>query len=158
MGGGELRIPTLKECSADIRAIAKRSKDEDGNCLEWDEDALRLLTEREWPGNHAELRKVILLLQQNAKGQRVSATDVVAAASEEETPSRSSGSRGSRSLRDVLTACRTSYFEAAYQLLGENSQAVAEMTHSPERLVREIVETSPATGSSADDRTDSLDS
>ena len=139
MGGGELTIPRLKETPSDIRALAAATKDEEGNPFEWEEDALRSLTDREWPGNHMELRKALLRLQQNAGGPKISATDVIAAAVEEESPSSGPEETKKRSLHEILSECRSSYLDAAYRLLGEDSQAVAEMAQVPQRLVEETL-------------------
>lgn len=137
MGGGELTIPRLKECSADIRALALATTDESGNPFEWEEDALRSLTERDWPGNHAELRKVLVRLQQKTGGAKITATDVIAAVTEEEKPSSGAEEPEKRSLFEILTECRASYLQAAYHLLGEDLGAVAEMAHVPQELVED---------------------
>jgi len=135
MGGGELTVPRLKDCSSDIRTLALGSRDEEGTGLEWGEEALRALMEREWPGNHAELRNVLQRLGKNASGRKITATDVIAAATEEESPASGSSGTRARSMRDILTECRASYLEAFHRMLGGDIQAVARMTHtSPEYI------------------------
>lgn len=139
MGGAELAVPPLKDCPEDVCALARSTRDESGAPLEWEGDALRALAEREWPGNHAELRKVLLRLQQRGSSKKLTATDVIAAASEEETPSAGSNRIARRSLRETLVECRSSYLEALHDLLGGDAAAVAATASVPQRMVESVV-------------------
>lgn len=137
MGGSELQLPALKDCPADIRTIALEARDQGGNLLKWEESALRALTERDWPGNHAELRKLLIRIQDESSGGEISTADVIAATAGEESSATKAAE--TKSLRATLVSCRSAYIEAAFELLGEDVHAVSEMTQASPPLIEEIL-------------------
>lgn len=135
MGGSEITVPTLSECPEDLEAIARASSGSDGNPLRWDDEAIRALKERDWPGNHAELQKVLVRVHQEAEAGHVTAATVLAATAEEESPSTTRRQTARKSLRELLAECRDSYLGAADRLLAGDAEAVAKLADTPVRLV-----------------------
>ncbi len=139
MGSAELSVPPLRNCPEDIKAMARACHRDDGSPLDWEENALKALADREWPGNHAELRKVLLRLQQDNRGEPVTATEVIAVAAEQDAPVSETGQTERRPLIETLEDCRKSYLQAAFSLLDKDADAVARMAQVSPTLVRRVV-------------------
>jgi len=139
MGGSELQCPPLRECPEDIEFIARSTKAEDGTPLQWTQEAIASLTEREWPGNHSELRKTLLFIQQDYSGDPVSLSVVMKALSEGDTKSTPTTKQVEKSLFESLEACRSSYLQALAELTGEDAELIATLTKAPKELVERMM-------------------
>ncbi|HKS30529.1 MAG TPA: sigma-54 dependent transcriptional regulator [Pyrinomonadaceae bacterium] len=85
-----LRVPPLRERSADIPILAARflrvAASDTGRSLRFSEAALRLLMAYEWPGNVRELESAIEYAVLRARGSEVAAEDLPAKLQTEDAP------------------------------------------------------------------------
>ncbi len=139
MGGLEIHVPPLRECPEDIEYLARSTQTEAGTPLLWEDAAIRVLTEQDWPGNHSELRKVLLQLQKGDPAKPVRVSDVQEALGEGKVASPSRLDTKNISLQETLKACRSSYLHALFDLLGGESKAVASLARVRPELVEDIV-------------------
>ena len=139
MGGAEIRVPPLANCPEDIEAIARAAEDESGEPLQWEEETIAVLRARDWPGNHAELRKVLLQLQKSNPNQPVSPADFLAAVSEGDAPGPGKRSAPERSLFEELEESRGSYLKGLGDLLGNDPPTIARIAGVSEKLAEKIL-------------------
>jgi len=139
MGGAEIRVPPLASCPEDIEEIARAGGGESGEPLQWEEGTIAALRAWEWPGNHAELRKVLLRLQKSNPDQPISPGDFLAIASEEFASASGHRVAQDRTLLEELEESRSSYLKALGELLGDDPATVARVAGISEKLAGEIL-------------------
>ncbi len=139
MGGAEIRIPPLANCPEDIEAIARAVEDESGKPLQWEEETIAALRARDWPGNHAELRKVLLRLQKSNPDQPVSPENFLAIASDGYASAPGNRATPDRTLLEELEESRNSYLKGLGDLLGDDPATVARVAGISEKLAEKIL-------------------
>jgi len=141
MGGTEIHVPALKDCPEDIEFLAANFQTESGIPLKWEPEALKVLRERDWPGNHAELRKILLRFQQGDSTQPIRASEVLERLSDVDSTAEVRVESEIPPLRETLKACGVSYLEGLSKLLGKDIEKVASIagiqTDLAERIIRE---------------------
>lgn len=139
MGGAEIHVPPLRECPEDIEHMARTLETDSGSPIGWESSGISALLEKEWPGNHAELRKVLLKLQQNHSGRPLNSRDVIDCSSEDENASKTQVHAEKISLFETLDACRNSYLLALADLTEEGPEVVASIAGVPRELAEKIL-------------------
>ncbi|MFP4351326.1 MAG: response regulator [Puniceicoccaceae bacterium] len=139
MVGAEIRVPPLADCPEDIEALARAVEDEAGRPLQWEEETIAELRARDWPGNHAELRKVLLRLVKSNPDQPVSPADLLAITSEADAPAPVNRMAPERTLLEELEESRGSYLRALGDLLGGDPATVARVAGVSEELAGKIL-------------------
>lgn len=140
MGGSEISVPPLRNCPEDIEYLATNFETESGRKLKWDPDALRLLTKYEWPGNHAELRKLLVRFQEGDLSEPIGAEEVARSLGEFSTHSQGKdGNSNIVPLRETLEDCRDSYLAGLCSLMKNDLDAVASVAQIPRDLVANLI-------------------
>tara|TARA_R100000027_G_scaffold67735_1_gene68286 strand:+ start:1832 stop:3139 length:1308 start_codon:yes stop_codon:yes gene_type:complete len=140
MGGSEIHVPPLRECPEDIEWVARSTEDDNGRPIPWDNEAIRTLVDKEWPGNYTELRKVLLQIQQRHTGRPVATRDVIEAMSGDDTPAISKSQLREISLFESLESYRDSYVTALAEFLDNDTDRVSSITQTPKKVVASILE------------------